>query len=75
MEPFLDALKKRVLVGDGAYGTLLSRRGLLAGGHIGPVLNLMKPGFVQALHQEYIAAGADVIETNTFGADRASLDG
>ncbi|MBK9975484.1 MAG: bifunctional homocysteine S-methyltransferase/methylenetetrahydrofolate reductase [Planctomycetes bacterium] len=72
-EPFLDALKHRVLVGDGAYGTLFARRGLLAAGHIGPVLNLLKPGFVQAAHAEYIAAGTEVVETNTFGADRLTL--
>lgn len=72
-EPFLDALKRRVLIGDGAYGTLFARRGLLAHGHIGVVLNLLKPGFVQAAHGEYIAAGSEVIETNTFGADRFTL--
>ena len=73
MEPFLEALKKRVLVGDGAYGTLLNARGLLASGGVGPVLNLAKPNFVQSAHQEYIDAGSDVIETNTFGADPLAL--
>jgi len=72
-EPFVEALKRRVLIGDGAYGTLFARRGLLAHGHIGPVLNLLKPGFVQAAHGEYISAGSEVIETNTFGADRFTL--
>lgn len=73
-EDFLTALQNRVLIGDGAYGTLLSRRGLLAGGNIGPVLNVTKPAFVKAAHDEYIAAGADVLETNTFGADPQSLN-
>jgi methionine synthase / methylenetetrahydrofolate reductase(NADPH) len=73
MEPFLEALKKKVLVGDGAYGTLLASRGLVSGGGVGPVLNLAKPGFVLSAHQEYLSAGADVIETNTFGADRLAL--
>ncbi|MBK8205918.1 MAG: bifunctional homocysteine S-methyltransferase/methylenetetrahydrofolate reductase [Planctomycetes bacterium] len=73
MQPLLDALKQRVLVGDGAYGTLLSARGLLASGGVGPVLNLTKPAFVQAAHQEYLDAGADVIETNTFAADALAL--
>jgi len=73
MEPFLEALKKKVLVGDGAYGTLLASRGLVAGGGVGPVLNLAKPNFVLAAHQEYLDAGADVIETNTFGADPMAL--
>lgn len=73
MEPFLEALKKKVLVGDGAYGTLLASRGLVAGGGVGPVLNIAKPNFVLSAHQEYLAAGSDVIETNTFGADRLAL--
>jgi homocysteine S-methyltransferase len=73
MQPFLEALKSRVLVGDGAYGTLLASRGLVAGGGIGPVLNIAKPNFVIAAHQEYLDAGSDVIETNTFGADRMAL--
>jgi len=72
-EPILEALKTRVLIGDGAYGTLFARRGLLASGHVGAVLNLAKPGFVQAAHAEYIAAGSDAVETNTFGADRLTL--
>lgn len=74
MEPFLDALKKRVLVGDGAYGTLFSRRGLSTPGLVSPLLNLAKPGFVKAIHEEYLRAGADVIETNTFGASRPVLE-
>lgn len=73
MEPFLQALKKRVLVGDGAYGTLLNARGLISAGGVGPVLNVAKPNFVQSAHQEYLDAGADVIETNTFGADPLAL--
>ncbi|MCC6573721.1 MAG: bifunctional homocysteine S-methyltransferase/methylenetetrahydrofolate reductase [Planctomycetes bacterium] len=74
MNAFLDALKSRVLVGDGAYGTLFSRRGLLAAGHMGAALNLAKPGFVKAIHEEYLRAGAEVIETNTFGASRHALE-
>ncbi|MCF6229159.1 MAG: homocysteine S-methyltransferase family protein, partial [Planctomycetes bacterium] len=73
MKPLLEALKSKVLIGDGAYGTLLSGRGLLASGGIGPLLNVTKPAFVQAAHREYIEAGADCIETNTFGADKLAL--
>ena len=73
MEPFLEALKHRVLVGDGAYGTLLASRGLVIGGGVGPILNVAKPNFVLSAHQEYLDAGADVIETNTFGADPLAL--
>lgn len=71
MQPLLEALQQRVLVGDGAYGTLLASRGLVAG--VGPVLNLVKPKFVQSAHEEYLAAGAEVIETNTFAADELAL--
>lgn len=73
MQPLLEALQQRVLVGDGAYGTLLASRGLVAGGGVGPVLNLVKPKFVQSAHQEYLDAGAEVIETNTFAADELAL--
>jgi methionine synthase / methylenetetrahydrofolate reductase(NADPH) len=73
MKPFLEALKSRVLIGDGAYGTLLSGRGLVASGGVGPMLNLVKPAFVASAHQEYLDAGADVIETNTFAADTHAL--
>ncbi|MHC4840126.1 MAG: bifunctional homocysteine S-methyltransferase/methylenetetrahydrofolate reductase [Planctomycetota bacterium] len=73
MIPLLEALESRVLIGDGAYGTLLSGRGLLTAGGIGPLLNITKPAFVQAAHREYIDAGADCIETNTFGADKLAL--
>ena len=73
MQPFLEALKHKVLVGDGAYGTLLSSRGLVAGGGVGPVLNISKPNFVMSAHGEYLDAGAEVIETNTFGADKLAL--
>jgi methionine synthase / methylenetetrahydrofolate reductase(NADPH) len=73
MEPLLDALKSRVLVGDGAYGTLLSSRGLIAGGGVGPALNVTRPAFVAAAHREYLEAGAEVIETNTFAADNHAL--
>ena len=74
MEPFLEALNNRVLVGDGAYGTLFSKRGLLTPGLPSPLLNLAKPGFVRAIHEEYLRAGADILETNTFGASRPVLE-
>lgn len=74
MEPLLEALKKRVLVGDGAYGTLFSRRGLTSPGLVSPLLNLAKPGFVRAIHEEYLRAGSEVLETNTFGASRPVLE-
>jgi len=60
------------LLCDGAMGTLLYGRGVSADACF-DVLNLDNPRLVGALHGEYIAAGADCIETNTFGANRFKL--
>src|SRR5512141_1861259 len=77
----LDAIAaERILVLDGAMGTMLQRRGLeeadyrgtrfaahpkdLKGNH--DVLVLTRPDVVEAVHDEYFAAGADIVETNTF---------
>ncbi len=61
---------ERLLVGDGAVGTLLGDRGI-AKPHI--KANLTHPQIVQELHEEYLRAGSSVIETNTFGANRLKL--
>src|SRR5712691_6652864 len=64
----LDELETRIVCGDGAMGTLLLDRGV-------PVdrcleeLCVSEPDRIRAIHEEYIAAGARVIETNTFGAN------
>jgi homocysteine S-methyltransferase len=69
---FLELLHERVLVGDGAIGTMLHAGG--AGMESGfERLNLTDPDRVLELHRDYITAGARVIETNTFGANRARL--
>ncbi len=60
------------LLGDGAMGTMLYARGVPIDGCF-DVLNLNAPKLVQAVHADYIAAGADFIETNTFGANRFKL--
>ena len=70
--PLLEALESRVLLMDGATGTMLLGRGLLPQACI-DAANLDQPAVVRALHEEYIAAGADIIETNTFGANRIRL--
>ncbi len=63
----LDQLGKRVLVTDGAMGTMLQARGLPAGAC--PDLWCLEfPERVEAIHREYVDAGAQIIETNTFGA-------
>ncbi|HZD04809.1 MAG TPA: homocysteine S-methyltransferase family protein, partial [Longimicrobiales bacterium] len=82
-----EELSRRVLVLDGAMGTLLQSRGLgendfrgetfadhpraLAGAY--DVLALTRPDVVEAAHRAYLEAGADIIETNTFTAQRISL--
>jgi methionine synthase / methylenetetrahydrofolate reductase(NADPH) len=60
------------LLCDGAMGTLLYSRGVSLDACF-DVLNLNNPRVVQSIHADYIAAGADCIETNTFGANRFKL--
>jgi homocysteine S-methyltransferase len=72
MQGFLDALDERVLVCDGAMGTMLYARGVFLNRSFDE-LNLTRPELVADIHREYVRAGADVIETNTFGANRVKL--
>jgi homocysteine S-methyltransferase len=72
LTPFLEALKERYLVCDGAMGTMLYRRGIYIN-QCYDNINLTRPHLVKSIHQEYIQAGAEVIETNTFGANRQKL--
>ena len=72
------ALQTRVVVADGAMGTMLQARepGLDDfEGHEGcnEILNVTRPDIVSAVHAEYLAVGVDCIETNTFGANLANL--
>ena len=71
-QPFLQAIKERVLVLDGAMGTMLQERGLKSG-QSPEELNLLMPEVVAGVHREYVEAGADIIVTNTFGGTRAKL--
>jgi homocysteine S-methyltransferase len=71
--PFLQELDNRVLVCDGAMGTMLYARGIFLNRSFDE-LNLTQPDLVAEVHQAYVRAGADVIETNTFGANRVKLD-
>jgi len=70
--PFLKSLDERVLVCDGAMGTMLYARGIFLN-RCFDELNLTQPDLVAEVHTEYVRAGADVIETNTFGANRFKL--
>ncbi|MBX7246763.1 MAG: homocysteine S-methyltransferase family protein [Candidatus Sumerlaeaceae bacterium] len=73
MKPsLLEALKTRILVGDGAMGTQLQLAGLEPGGP-GEVWNADEPDRVKAIQQRYADAGSDIIITNTFGANRSRL--
>ena len=71
-DSFLDALDERVLVCDGAMGTMLYARGIFLN-RCFDELNVSRPDLVADVHREYVRAGADVIETNTFGANRFKL--
>jgi 5-methyltetrahydrofolate--homocysteine methyltransferase len=71
-ETLLEALARRVLVGDGAMGTQLQQAGLEPGG-CGESWNLERPERVLAIQRAYVEAGADCLLTNTFGASRIML--
>jgi len=60
------------LLSDGAMGTLLHNRGI-SFDQCFDELNLIKPAIVAEIHHEYIEAGSDIIQTNTFGANRYKL--
>jgi len=80
-------LKKRILVIDGAMGTMIQRYQLTEEDFRGErfrehtcdlkgnndLLNLTRPDVIKAIHKEYLDAGADIIETNTFSTQRISL--
>src|SRR4051794_6437165 len=72
MQPFSEALTQRVLVCDGAMGTMLYSRGVFINKSF-DAMNLTQAQLVEDVHQEYVRAGADIIETNTFGANRIKL--
>ena len=71
-KPFLAALDERVLVCDGAMGTMLYAKGVFIN-RCFDSLNVMSADTVAEIHQDYVRAGADVLETNTFGANRIKL--
>jgi 5-methyltetrahydrofolate--homocysteine methyltransferase len=75
---FLTALTERVLVGDGAMGTMLQAADLSLDDFQGyegcnEILNVTRPEVVAGVHEAYFAAGSDAVETNTFGANYANL--
>src|SRR6266849_2792492 len=74
LKPFLESLDERVLVCDGAMGTMLYAKGVFINKSF-DALNVTQPDLVAEVHQDYVRAGADVLETNTFGANRVKLRG
>src|SRR5947199_260677 len=87
MATIRDLLKERILIIDGAMGTMIQRYKLEEGDYRGErfkdwksdvkgnndLLCLTKPDIIKEIHKEYLKAGADIIETNTFNAQRVSL--
>ena len=69
---FRETLTQRIWVADGAMGTMLYAKGVFVN-RCYDELNLSLPAIVRDVHQEYVRAGADLIETNTFGANRKRL--
>lgn len=77
-QALLEAMRTRVVVGDGAMGTMIQEQDPSLEdfeGHEGcnEVLNVTRPDIIAAVHDAYLAAGVDAIETNTFGANWSNL--
>ena len=74
MREFCDGITRsvenKVLTADGAMGTLLYSYGLE---YCHEEMNIEKPEIIEKIHQEYIQAGADIIQTNTYGANAIKL--
>ena len=80
------SFENRILILDGAMGTMIQRHSLSEADYRGEIfhdcrkelrgnnecLNLTRPDIIKSIHREYIEAGADIIETNTFSANRIS---
>jgi len=70
---FRERVAERVVVFDGATGTRLYDRGVFLN-RCFDEMNLSNPGIVEEIHREYVDVGVDVVETNTFGANRIKLE-
>ena len=80
-------MRERILVMDGAMGTMIQRHGLSEDDYRGArfadwpsdlkgnndLLSLTQPDIIEGIHRDYLEAGADIVETNTFNAQRISL--
>ena len=65
-------LRERVLVMDGAMGTMLQQQGMMPG-QCPELFGLEHPDVLKEIHRQYLEAGADIVETNTFGGNRFKL--
>src|SRR4051794_8148702 len=76
---FLELVKQRVVVLDGAMGSNLQTRTLdlerdwMGHENISEVLNFSRPDVIQEIHEAFLAVGCDAVETNTFGANKIVL--
>src|ERR1035437_33827 len=69
---FRELLGKRALVADGAMGTMLYSKGVFTN-RCYDELNLTSPALVSDIHKDYVRNGAEILESNTFGANRLRL--
>jgi len=72
MTEFADIFASRPVLADGAMGTVLYARGIFIN-RCYDELNLSDPGLILSIHEEYLQAGAEILETNTFGANSFRL--
>ncbi len=72
MGQFADIFSSRPVLADGAMGTVLYARGVFIN-RCYDELNLSDPNLILSIHEDYLQAGAEIIETNTFGANRFRL--
>src|ERR1700689_5384922 len=72
MTKFSDIFADRPVHADGAMGTVLNGRGVFIN-RCYDELNLSDPNLILSVHEEYLQAGAEILETNTFGANRFRL--
>lgn len=71
---FLNFIRGRIAVFDGAFGTMLQKKATNIG-TVPEMLNLEQPGLIAEIHREYALAGADVLTANTFGANELKAGG
>src|SRR5580704_11574660 len=78
-QPFIDVVRQRIVVLDGAMGSNLQTRTLdlqrdwLGQENISEVLNFSRPDIIQEIHEAFLEVGCDAVETNTFGANKIVL--